>query len=57
MTSEDIKKLYAEMDKAYKFIDGFVDDYTKDEDEKKEFYDALNTIIENNIEIEKECNQ
>ena len=53
----NIKEYHKEIDKHYKFIDGFVNYYCKKEEDKKKFYKALNEIIELNIEIEKECNQ
>jgi hypothetical protein len=54
--NNQVKKLQKKMDKHYKFIDNFVNDYCKDEKDKKEFYKHLNFIIDLNIEIEKECN-
>ena len=47
-----IKKLQKNIDKHYKFIDGFVNDYCKSNKDKIEFYNHLNEIIELNIEIE-----
>ena len=51
------KKLQKQMDKHYKYIDGFVDDYCKDDKDKIEFYKHLNEIIDINIELEEHCNQ
>lgn len=54
---ELIKNYHDEIDKHYKIIDGFINYYCKNEEDKKLFYRALNDIIDLNIEIESECNQ
>ncbi len=54
--NKEIIKNQKLIDKHYKVIDSFVNDYCKNENDKIEFYKALNEIIDLNIEIEKECN-
>jgi len=55
--NKTLKEYLEEIDKHYKVIDNFVNEiYKANDNEKKKFYNALNNIIELNIEIEKECN-
>lgn len=49
---EMIKTLQAESDKHYKFIENFVNDYCKEEEDKKEFFEHLNEYLQTEIEIE-----
>jgi len=43
--------------KAYTYICNFVNDYCKDDEDKKEFFDNLLIYLDEEIEKEKECNQ
>jgi hypothetical protein len=54
---KEIKKLQNESDKHYKVLKNFVNDYCKSEEDKKEFFEALNSYLETEIELENWCGQ
>lgn len=53
---QEIKKLQKESDEAYKYLKNFCDDYTKDDEEKVEFFKNLNAYLEAEIELDKQSN-
>ena len=55
--NKEVKELQKESDKNYKFIQNFVDDYCKTDEDKIEFYKHLNEYLEAEIELEKLCSQ
>lgn len=52
-----IKNLQKVSNYHYKFIEKFVKDYVKEDDDKIEFFKHLNGYLEAEIELEKECGQ
>ena len=52
-----IKQIEKQLDKHYKVIYAFVNDYCKSPIDKQEFFNALDKIIALQIELEQECNQ
>jgi len=51
--AQTLKQIEKQIDKHYKVIYAFVNDYCKSEKDKKEFYDSFNKIIELNLTAEK----
>ena len=47
----------ARSDKAFQFIENFVNDYCKEEKDKEEFFSQLAEYEDAQIELEKFCNQ
>lgn len=54
--NKEIKELQAESDKHYTYIENFVNDYCKDDEDKIEFFKHLNGYLEAEIELEGFCN-
>lgn len=54
---EEQTKIQKELDKNYKFIQNFVNDYCKSDEDKKEFFKHLLGLVNCEIELEKFCNQ
>lgn len=55
--NKEIKALQKESDKHYGFIENFVTDYCKEDEDRQEFFEHLNGYLNAEIEIEKFCGQ
>ncbi len=49
-----MEKEIEEENKNYRFICNFVEDYCKDEEDRKEFFKHLSAYIDDKIELENE---
>jgi len=57
MSSTTYEEEQARSDKAFQFIENFVNDYCKEEKDKEEFFSQLAEYEDAQIELEKFCNQ
>ena len=53
----EFEELQEESDSNYEFIQNFVNDYCKTDEDKIEFYKHLQEYLDAEIELEKLCNQ
>ena len=57
MSSTTYEEEQARSDKAFQFIENFVNDCCKEEKDKEEFFSQLAEYEDAQIELEKFCNQ